>query len=691
MSEKLKLINLKFRLSYPVHRHFFFIQIEKMKSFLYKISLLFFLIVLLSSCKDTYSEKERFYLSNGWSYSEYGEPHEFHPLADKDLPQLVKLLPDASGYIFIKKSFNIPQHFRHKEIYLFLGRVKIAAKVYLNGHLLGQAGFFPPHEFTEGEKSSYFKIPKEYINFSDKNTIMICVWCNEYGTIQDMPFISASDDVIHKAEFENLVNSKIYMIFSVVLLIVFLIYFFLFLLRRSEIENLSFSQMCFSTALYLVTFYIGEYSIIYKHIYSFLLFEQIFNGTAPIITSYFVINFTRDFLKHRERTFSRIGRFILTLIALALPFCTSDLSTSRLLLRYGFLIMVVQFIYPTVLLIKALQKKESQAIKFILCFVPIYLVLIYESFTRLVLKQPTNTLILSISWLCVIFLFLGLLIVNFVQLAGKVEYMNKHLENLVVERTQALENERNRAVKEIDLAGFVQKNFYNVDTSEIKNWEIKFAFKAMSGVSGDLYILFMSENHLNGVGIFDISGHGIASGLVTMLVKNIIEQEFKKGMKHPLHEVMAKINERIILEKGSIENYLTGLIIRFSENYCELVNAGHPKALLYSAKNKILGPIEQDGVNQFGAIGIPDFPISFESLKFKIHKGDEIVLYTDGITECTNAKKEYFGSERIMSVFKENVDKPLENQVNAMTDTLFKFSGTEKLNDDITYLILKKL
>ena len=73
-----------------------------------------------------------------------------------------------------------------------------------------------------------------------------------------------------------------------------------------------------------------------------------------------------------------------------------------------------------------------------------------------------------------------------------------------------------------------------------------------------------------------------------------------------------------------------------------------------------------------------------------MHKDDELVLYTDGITECTNSKKQYFGAERIISTFNENVDKPLENQVNALTDTLFKFNGSENLNDDITYIILRK-
>ena len=68
-----------------------------------------------------------------------------------------------------------------------------------------------------------------------------------------------------------------------------------------------------------------------------------------------------------------------------------------------------------------------------------------------------------------------------------------------------------------------------------------------------------------------------------------------------------------------------------------------------------------------------------------------MILYTDGITECINEEKRYFGIDGIMSVIKDNISKDLEKQVNALPEALFKFSGTKNLGDDITYIILKKL
>ncbi len=662
-----------------------------MKKFFYKFILLTIILFSITACKDKSELQNRIYLNTGWQYSNLGEPHEFINLPNQDLSRLSTLLDNKRGYIYLKNTFSIPVNFINKDPYLYLGRVKISAKVFINGHPLGSVGSFPPHQFTEGETSSYFKIPIEYLDFSSTNTISITVWCDDYGALQDDPFISSSNDVIHKIEFDNLINSKIYMIFSVVLLLVFLIYIFIFFLRKSEVENFSFGQICLHTACYLVTFYIGEYSIIYKHEYSFLLFEKIFNGAAPLLTCYFVINFARDFLKYKESRRSKGIRVLISLIAVSLPFFGRTISETKLLLYFSFLTMVVQFIFPLAIVIKGLVNKNERAIKLILCFVPIYIALISQLFSTYVFKNPFNPLILSIGWLFAIFFFLSLLIVNFVKMAGMFEYMNKNLEELVSERTEALEKEKNRALKEIDLAGFVQKSFYKVDTSELKDWDMDIAFKPMSGVSGDLYITFISENKLKGIGIFDISGHGIASGLVTMLVKNIIENEFQKGINLPLNEVMDKINERIIIEKGNIENYLTGMLIRFNKDDIELVNAGHPKAIVYHADSGEIKNVEEAGVNQFGAIGIADFPIEFETVHFNMSKGDELVLYTDGITECTSPDNKYFGADGILAVFKGNIGHSVKDQVTALPAALRKFSGSENFNDDITYIILKKL
>ncbi len=630
-------------------------------------------------------------MNHGWSYSPIGEPAEFQPVPNDDLTHLSSLLENKTGYIFLKKDFSLPQSFKYKDLSVFIGRIKIASKVYINGHLIGHSGFFPPHEFSEGEKSIHFKIPKEYLNYYDTNTIMISVWCHDYGTIKSIPFISSTTDIANKAVFDNFINSELYMIFSAILIIGFFIYIFLFFLKMSEIKNMSFAFLCLSTALYLIVFYIGEFSVIYNNNFSLLLFEKIFNGTAPLFTCHFIICFTRDFLGYKESLSKRLWRTFITFCCIILIFIGYDIVTFRILLRICFIIMIVQFVYPLKIIIKSIINKDSRVYNFILCFIPVFLSLGIQFFACIFFKKNINSLMLAVSWIIVIFLFLGMLIIDFVKLSKEVEYMNKNLEHLVEVRTDALDNEKKRALREIELASFVQQSFLKIDTDNINHWDIKYYSKPMAGVSGDLYIAFISNNKLDGFGIFDISGHGIASGLVTMLVKNIIEQEFYKGINKPLTTVMDLINERIILEKGNIENYLTGMIIRIKNNFMELVNAGHPKALLYNSKTEEIGFIEKEGISQFGTIGIDGFPVTFQTIKFDMNKNDELILYTDGITEAKNLDDKDFGTQGIINMFNNNKHKDLENQVMAIQDELNSFTGSEKFSDDITYIILKKL
>ena len=51
-----------------------------------------------------------------------------------------------------------------------------------------------------------------------------------------------------------------------------------------------------------------------------------------------------------------------------------------------------------------------------------------------------------------------------------------------------------------------------------------------------------------------------------MLVKNIIIQEFYNGKELKLSEIVSKINDRVLNEKGNIENYLTGILCRINHS-----------------------------------------------------------------------------------------------------------------------------
>ena len=245
--------------------------------------------------------------------------------------------------------------------------------------------------------------------------------------------------------------------------------------------------------------------------------------------------------------------------------------------------------------------------------------------------------------------------------------------------------------KEIELAAFVQESFTKRKMPKLVNYEVSFYSKAMAGVSGDMYDFYTQGTVLNGAGIFDVSGHGIASGLVTMLVRNIFQQEFHQNLDKPLYEVVEIIDKRIKKEKRNIENYLTGILLRMNDDKVEIVNAGHPSAVLYRKASHECFYFDEKRHYSSSVIGLNSVEPFFQQTEFKMEKGDEIFLYTDGVKEALNAEHTEYGSNRIINSIKSAVSEDFDNQIHKLLADMGMFTGNESQSDDITIVIIKKL
>ena len=252
-----------------------------------------------------------------------------------------------------------------------------------------------------------------------------------------------------------------------------------------------------------------------------------------------------------------------------------------------------------------------------------------------------------------------------------------------------LKNHSDSLENEIKMAAVIQQNFFRQEIDNIKKYEVAYFSRPMVGVSGDLYDFYKTGEKLDGLGVFDVSGHGISSGLVTMLVKNIIHQEFYNEQDAELWEIVNKINDRVIEEKGEIQNYLTGILVRLYENKFELVDAGHPAPILYKKKTGECSFVKL-GERAVGAIGIAGFPVYYESLIYDFEDGDELVLFSDGVIDIKNEKEEYFGKERLLEAVKINIDKSSVEQVSFIANSIYSFCGAREQNDDLTIIVLKK-
>lgn len=228
--------------------------------------------------------------------------------------------------------------------------------------------------------------------------------------------------------------------------------------------------------------------------------------------------------------------------------------------------------------------------------------------------------------------------------------------------------------KEINLAAFVQESFTKNKIPELDNYELSYYSKAMAGVSGDMYDFYTQGTTLKGAGIFDVSGHGIVSGLVTMLVRNIFQQEFFQNSDKKLSEIMEIIDKRIKNEKHDIENYLTGILLRIKGKKIEIVNAGHPSPIIYRKNSGECSFFDEKRQFSSSVVGLSSIDATFRQTEFEMSAGDELILFTDGVKEALNSERKEYGNNRILDSVHNAVENSFDNQIHMILSDMGHFT-----------------
>ena len=192
------------------------------------------------------------------------------------------------------------------------------------------------------------------------------------------------------------------------------------------------------------------------------------------------------------------------------------------------------------------------------------------------------------------------------------------------------------------------------------------------GVGGDLPDVYELDGQTYGV-LADVSGKGVSAGMLSAFVKAGFDRK-EPDLGVALSSLNAKFNELNQDERS----YITVAAVRIdkSSGLLRYAMAGHNAPILL--KNRY-------GIHEVEAPAPPisnwfaDFAYTEKELPFE--RGDLLVLLTDGVTECMNAKGELFGIERAENVLMQS--HSAEDYIGKLKAALHVFSGG-KFNDDIT-------
>lgn len=250
---------------------------------------------------------------------------------------------------------------------------------------------------------------------------------------------------------------------------------------------------------------------------------------------------------------------------------------------------------------------------------------------------------------------------------------------------EAITNERYK--EELKIANRVQNKLLPDKLEPCGAYDIHAFTKAADEVGGDYYDVYHLDEERTALIIGDVSGKGTSAAFHMAQMKGVFQSLVQLDLDPKEFLVHANNALSRCLESTSFIT-VSFFVIDSKSRKVNFARAGHCPSLYYSAKTRETQYFKNRGLG-LGILRNFNFHKYVQVNEFEYQAKDVLVLYTDGITEACNDKKEQFGFERLQSALTKHADQSPDTIQQGIIDDLYEFCGKESLNDDYTLLIVK--
>lgn len=199
-------------------------------------------------------------------------------------------------------------------------------------------------------------------------------------------------------------------------------------------------------------------------------------------------------------------------------------------------------------------------------------------------------------------------------------------------------------------------------------------------VGGDLFDYIPISDGVLGVAIADASGHGLPAALQARDVIIGLRMGMAEDLK--IVKTLEKLNR--VINRSALASKFVSLFYGELETNGNFIysNCGHPPPLLYHRERFV-------ELKEGGPVLGPTVGIRFLRGYVRLRPGDLLVLYTDGVSEASNAADEEFGVARIRRIVAENLHRGAGEIVDRLFQAVQEFSGRTTPHDDQTVVVIK--
>jgi serine phosphatase RsbU (regulator of sigma subunit) len=253
---------------------------------------------------------------------------------------------------------------------------------------------------------------------------------------------------------------------------------------------------------------------------------------------------------------------------------------------------------------------------------------------------------------------------------------------------EAADKERIR--HELTLGAKIQTDLLPKQIPSVDGLEIYGFMKPAKEVGGDYYDFIVHEGTKRSITVCigDVSGKGVGAGIVMAMarsaLRSLVQREKVPTSTLPM---VQGLNAHLCgdIPRGMFMT-LNVLLWDADTKRLKYTPAGHEHVLIYRAEKRDVEQIKAGGV----ACGVlKQASAQLKEKELALAKGDMVLLYTDGVTECMNAKNEEFELDRLVRVLKNKGNASPKELCEYVYAALEEFRGQAEVHDDVTLVALK--
>jgi len=276
--------------------------------------------------------------------------------------------------------------------------------------------------------------------------------------------------------------------------------------------------------------------------------------------------------------------------------------------------------------------------------------------------------------------FLKELLNKYSQTQRKLTALNRQLS----ERQQRLD-------EDLQAAAGIQKSLLPLSLPRISGLDMAWRFIPSETIGGDVFNVYLLDEHHLGIYVLDVSGHGVQAALVTVSVSQMLLPHTGFVVrKNPAsasgsdisspREVMELLDREYPLERFDNFFSMIYIVLDVRDGSFAICNAGHMPALVFRRDGR-MEKLKKGGT----VIGLSGM-VPFEQQNETLYKGDRLLLYTDGVTDFMNSRQELFGKDRFIRIAGSLQNRPLEEMVNGIYEAMMAFGDGFPIQDDVSIL-----